>query len=638
MDFCRKTILLLIFSSFMSVGWGQDCDEGYVPDCSGDGDCCSEDWIGDGYCDNEDQSWGCDLICYEEELSDCGHFPQLYYHPNELSEELEQNNSSNIIFTIVNNGDETLEWEVLNQDEIPNWLSFTIYGGFLEPGSLEEIDVTFDSSELNIGEYNSTITISSNDPFNGEIVVPVSLTIISQSLCDEEIEVELWGECYNIEETTELDLSWNELTGEIPSEIGNLTNLTTLNLNGNQLTGLIPSEIGDLTNLTYLDLSYNELGCYEYDFDGDCDFWNQFECCITHCDETDECNGEIPPEIGNLTNLTTLWLYYNQLTGSIPPEIGNLTNLPDLRLYGNQLSGEIPPEIGNLTNLNTLWLSHNQLIGEIPPEIGNLTNLTNLYLYENQLTGEIPSTIGNLENLTYLDLSSNQLTGEIPSEIGNLTSLIGLYLYGNELTGEIPLEIGNLTNLRYLYLQNNQLTGEIPSSIGNLTNLIYLILDENQLSGSIPSSIGNLINVSNLRLNDNSLSGEIPSEIGSLINLNTLCLQNNQLSGEIPESICEVFPLSWGFSISNNNLCPPYPDCGGGPITSEEEQDTSECVECPDSIEGDTNYDGYVNILDIITVVNCILSTDCNVCFDINYDSSVDILDIISMINVILEP
>ena len=28
MEFCRKTILLLIFSSFMSVGWGQDCIDG----------------------------------------------------------------------------------------------------------------------------------------------------------------------------------------------------------------------------------------------------------------------------------------------------------------------------------------------------------------------------------------------------------------------------------------------------------------------------------------------------------------------------------------------------------------------------------------------------------------------------------
>ena len=37
--------------------------------------------------------------------------------------------------------------------------------------------------------------------------------------CVDGIEVELWGECYNIEETTDLDLSWSGLTGEIPSEI-----------------------------------------------------------------------------------------------------------------------------------------------------------------------------------------------------------------------------------------------------------------------------------------------------------------------------------------------------------------------------------------------------------------------------------
>ena len=67
--------------------------------------------------------------------------------------------------------------------------------------------------------------------------------------CDEG-EVELWGECYNIEETTFLQLSWNGLTGEIPSTIGNLTNLTKLWLYSNELTGEIPPEIGNLTNLT----------------------------------------------------------------------------------------------------------------------------------------------------------------------------------------------------------------------------------------------------------------------------------------------------------------------------------------------------------------------------------------------------
>ena len=52
--------------------------------------------------------------------------------------------------------------------------------------------------------------------------------------------VYLWGEYYSIENTTELDLGGQGLTGSIPSEIGNLTNLSYLNLRSNQLTGSIP--------------------------------------------------------------------------------------------------------------------------------------------------------------------------------------------------------------------------------------------------------------------------------------------------------------------------------------------------------------------------------------------------------------
>ncbi len=40
MEFCRKTILLLVFSSFMSVGWGQFCDENmFWTDCGLPFDC-----------------------------------------------------------------------------------------------------------------------------------------------------------------------------------------------------------------------------------------------------------------------------------------------------------------------------------------------------------------------------------------------------------------------------------------------------------------------------------------------------------------------------------------------------------------------------------------------------------------------
>ena len=77
--------------------------------------------------------------------------------------------------------------------------------------------------------------------------------------CDQETEVELWDECYNIEETIVLDLSSSGLTGEIPPEIGNLTNLEYLHLSSNELTGEIPSSIGNLTNLTGLQLYSTQL-------------------------------------------------------------------------------------------------------------------------------------------------------------------------------------------------------------------------------------------------------------------------------------------------------------------------------------------------------------------------------------------
>ena len=91
-------------------------------------------------------------------------------------------------------------------------------------------------------------------------------------------------------------------------------------------------------------------------------------------------------------------------------EVYSVEDTDSLDLSNNQLTGSIPPEIGNLTNLTWLWLNDNQLTGSIPPEIGNLTNLTRVSLYDNQLTGSIPSELGNLTNLTYLNLKSNQLT------------------------------------------------------------------------------------------------------------------------------------------------------------------------------------------------------------------------------------
>ena len=237
---------------------------------------------------------------------------------------------------------------------------------------------------------------------------------------------------------------------------------------------------------------------------------------------------------------------------------------------------------------------------------------------------------------TYLNLSEMGLSGEIPSEIGDLTNLTNLDLGGNQLSGEIPSEIGDLTNLTVLDLGGNQILGEIPSEICNLTNLTELELGGNQLSGEIPSCFGNLTKLTFLHLEYNQLSGEIPSEIGDLTNLIWLNFIHNQLSGEIPSSICNL-DMSWSnpnnFNIYENQLCPPYPDC-----LSENDigyQDTSECEEID---LGDINGDDSVDILDIVILVNYILSGDTSELdgADINNDGEVNILDVVQLVNIIL--
>lgn len=58
--------------------------------------------------------------------------------------------------------------------------------------------------------------------------------------------------------TEELDLSHNQLTGSLPAEVRHMSSLKILKLNNNQFTG-VPAEIGQLSHLEILDLSNNQL-------------------------------------------------------------------------------------------------------------------------------------------------------------------------------------------------------------------------------------------------------------------------------------------------------------------------------------------------------------------------------------------
>ena len=297
--------------------------------------------------------------------------------------------------------------------------------------------------------------------------------------------------------------------------------------NGNNLVGPIPPELGQLTGLTELFLSSNEL------------------------------SGPIPETLGNLANLTWLGLAHNRLSGPIPAALRNLANLERLQLYSNQLSGPIPPALGALTSLVTLSLAGNQLSGPIPSELGRLASLEDLSLYDNALNGPIPTELGDLANLRSLSLWGNRLNGPIPPVLGSLANLEELTLSHNELSGVIPTALARLTNLIWLNIRGNRLTGPIPPELAQLPNLTGLVVGGNELSGPL-EWLGDMTNLQTLGLWNLGLSGPIPTWLRNLTDLVYLRLYQNALSGPIPAWLGELHNLEF-LSLSSNELAGPIP-------------------------------------------------------------------------------
>jgi len=112
-----------------------------------------------------------------------------------------------------------------------------------------------------------------------------------------------------------------------------------------------------------------------------------------------------------------------------------------------------------------------------------------------------------------------------------------------------------------------------------------------------------------------------------------LGLWGNQLTGEIPVEICNQGDSSP--SLSNNQLCPPYPECIQNYVGY---QDTSECEEY---LFGDVNLDGFIDVLDIMIGVNVIIgniepTTLEFYILDYNQDNVFDVLDIVQMVDYII--
>jgi hypothetical protein len=61
------------------------CPDGQILDCDGSSECHPFGWVADGYTDCQDQQWGADLSCYQNDGGDCGEFdPDWNDNPTSL--------------------------------------------------------------------------------------------------------------------------------------------------------------------------------------------------------------------------------------------------------------------------------------------------------------------------------------------------------------------------------------------------------------------------------------------------------------------------------------------------------------------------------------------------------------------------
>ena len=106
----------------------------------------------------------------------------------------------------------------------------------------------------------------------------------------------------------------------------------------------------------------------------------------------------------------------------------------------------MPSEIGNLTDLSILFLGRNNFTAApVPTWLRNMTQLTELSLKSANLKDHVPIWLSELTDLTFLDLGENDLYSIIPQSLNNLTKLKVLMLNDNRLWGELGL--GKLANL-----------------------------------------------------------------------------------------------------------------------------------------------------------------------------------------------
>lgn len=273
--------------------------------------------------------------------------------------------------------------------------------------------------------------------------------------------------CNDIGSLVEIKLRTNGLRCHLPATTFYLPSLQFLDVSGNPDVFIDfrladPFLAADMRGIFFA-------GTMVHSLDGIDTFANLEAVGASECALT----GEFPPQLKQLTKLTTLDLSINFLSGSFPEDIDILINLQILHANNNMFIGTLAPSIGNLKFLNQFSIQFNNMTGTLPVELTQLSSLTSISLND-QITDDGIGFTGpmldfaNSPFLLHVDVANNALSGSVPPSLlnsvdPNFSSLINVDMSGNRLTGIVPSELSRFERIR-LYLSDNDIVG-VDSSL-----------------------------------------------------------------------------------------------------------------------------------------------------------------------------
>lgn len=258
-----------------------------------------------------------------------------------------------------------------------------------------------------------------------------------------------------------------------------------------------------------------------------------------------EIKGDIPAEMGNLRELTSLIMVVNRVKGVIPDGLSLAKGMKKLYLRGSWGITGIPKNMGLWTDLEELDIE-GTAVAELPSSLGNCAKLKYLNagsLYEKakvKMKGDISKALANKPVMTYAKLGVTELTGNL-SFLKDAKKLTKLEIESNMMSGDINLteylNYPESDSLRVLQLGlSPELTGTLKG-LNQLDSLETFTLTGSKVGGTLDDMQLHTLKIFNaVTLSNNEITGNISLDFINALKTNSF-VDLNKLSGTLSPDV-----------------------------------------------------------------------------------------------------